>query len=80
MYGLPVVPVSKIWMIGARSIKEGIERQDPAIRAQALNGWLAHPAYVKLARRLSCMLCGICWKQENYRRYFLSFLSFGHFL
>ena len=37
--------------------KEGIERQDPAIRAQALNGWLAHPAYVKGAHRLSCSLC-----------------------
>lgn len=37
--------------------KEGIERQDPAIRAQALNGFPAHPAYVKGAHRLSCSLC-----------------------
>lgn len=37
--------------------KEGIERQDHVLRAQALAGWFSHPAYVKLARRLSCSLC-----------------------
>jgi 3'-phosphoadenosine 5'-phosphosulfate sulfotransferase (PAPS reductase)/FAD synthetase len=36
---------------------QGIEREDPALRAQALAGWCAHPAYVKGARRLSCSLC-----------------------
>jgi 3'-phosphoadenosine 5'-phosphosulfate sulfotransferase (PAPS reductase)/FAD synthetase len=37
--------------------QQGIERQDPAMRARALSGWPCHPAYVKGARRLSCSLC-----------------------
>jgi 3'-phosphoadenosine 5'-phosphosulfate sulfotransferase (PAPS reductase)/FAD synthetase len=37
--------------------RQGIEQQDPALRAMALDGWSCHPAYVKGARRLSCSLC-----------------------
>lgn len=37
--------------------QQGIEQQDPALRARALEGWPAHPAYVKGAKRLSCSLC-----------------------
>jgi hypothetical protein len=36
---------------------QGIEQQDAAMRAAALLGWPAHPAYVKGAHRLSCALC-----------------------
>ncbi len=42
--------------------RQGIEQEDPTLRAQALAGWPAHPAYVKLARRLSCSLC--IWADE----------------
>lgn len=37
--------------------QRGIDQQDPALRAQALQGWPSHPAYVKGSRRLSCSLC-----------------------